>query len=157
MSTPIISKGSTFNLSVGDVELKSIIIADPTSSVGEAENVSVTAHDGTKYTTPGTTGDNGLSLELLQTAEEFASIMTYAYGSPTITGSISNWDLSNPAGTSGTITITSPATGSIATGWKLIEAKALSITPGLPVGNFATMTLNCAGDNWKAFLDEDAS
>lgn len=155
MSTPIISKGSSFNLSVGDVELKSIIIADPTPTVGEAANTSVTAHDGTKYTTVGETGDNNFSVQLLQTLEEFADIMTFGYGSPSVVGSISTWDLTAPSGTTGTLTITSPTTGGKSTGWILVNAKALSITPASPIGNFATMTLNMSGDNWKSFLNEN--
>ncbi len=157
MSTPIISKGSSFVLDAGsDKELKSIIIADPTPVVGEAENVSLEAHDGTKYTTPGSTGDNTLGLELMQTVEDFTELMTYAYGAPSIVGSISTWDLSSPSNTAGTITITSPTTGSTATGWTLKEAKALSVTPQLPIGNFSTMTLSITGDNWESFINENA-
>lgn len=156
MATPVISKGSSFVLSTGSQELKSIIIADPSVEVGEAENTSVIAHDGTKYQTTGNTGDSTLGLEMIQTYDDFTNLMTYAYGSPSITGSVSTWDLSSPSNTSGTITITSPTADSKATSWILVDAKALSVTPGLPLGGFATMTMNIAGDNWKASLDENA-
>lgn len=156
-STPVISKGSSFVLSTGTVEMKSIIVEDPDAAVGAAENVVVTAHDGTKYSTPGVTGDNTLSLNLLQTYEEFTSLMTYAYGSPSISGSVSTWDLETPSDTTGTITIETPKSGTNQISWVLREAKALSIQPGLPIGSFATMQLNMTGDKWEAVLDENAS
>lgn len=156
VSTPVISKGSSFILETGSVELKSIITEDPTTVVGAAENVNVTAHDGTKYTTQGETGENTLELQLLQTYEEFSDLMTFAYGSPSVNGSVSTWDLSTPATTSGTITIATPASGTDQITWRLKSAKALSMNPGLPIGSFATMALSLTGDNWEALLDENA-
>jgi len=159
MSTPVISKGSSILLEYGSdsQEMKSIVIEDPTPTVGEAEAVSITAHDGTKYTTAGSTGDSGVSLVLLQTYEDFKKCMTYAYGSPTVTGSVSTWDLSSPSNTSGTLTVETPVSGDNQISWRLKSAKALSVTPGFAIGQFATMTMNITGANWEALLDENAT
>ena len=155
-STPVISKGSNFVLTSGSVELKSIIIEDPTPAVGEAEQVSVTAHDGTKYTTTGSTGDNNIELTVLQTYEEFSTLMTYAYGTATTSGSTSTWSLATPSNTSGTISIITPKSGTNQITWNLQAAKALSVTPGVPIGSFATMRINVSGDNWQAKLNTNA-
>lgn len=157
MATPVISKGSSFVLSSGSVEMKSYILEDPNIVVGEAANVTETAHDGTKYSTPGDTGDNTLSLELIQAYDDFTDIMTFAYGSPTVNGSVSTWDMETPEGTSGTITIETPLSGTNQITYLLTEAKALSITPQLPKGGFARMTLMMTGSKWKTQLDENAS
>jgi hypothetical protein len=159
MSTPLITKGSSFILSSGSTELKSIIVEDPTPAVGEGENTEIVSHDGTKYTTVGTIGENTAEFVVLQTKEEFAAIMTMAYGTPSITGSTSTWNLTNPGTTTGTVTILSPKTsGSPAsqTSWILINAKALSVVPALPIGGFATMRVKMTGDNWQSKLNTNA-
>lgn len=156
MATPVIVKGSSFLLTSGSLEMKALVVEDPEPTVGEAEQVSMTASDGTKYATTGETGDNGLNLTLAQTLEDFTAIMTYAYGAPTVVGDVSTWDLTAPSDTASNLTITSPITAGETIAWRLVNAKALSVTPISPLGGFMQLQVNMTGDNWEAELDTSA-
>jgi hypothetical protein len=151
---PVITRGTTFTISTGTIELKSIIVGDPTMTVGEAAALTITAHDGSTYSTSGEVSEHGFSIELLQDVDTFSSIMTTAYGAPTVVGSTSTWDLDSPTQTAVNIAITPPATNGKTIGWKAVNASALSIVPALPSGDFGRMTLNMTLDYWQALLTQ---
>lgn len=152
-----LSPGSTFAIGSGADDIKSIIVDEPVLTVGEAGEIQETAHDGTTYSFTDEIGSNSFETTVLTSIENFNTVMNSIYGTGSVVGDVTTWDMSNPGGTTNDITITLPSkTGGGTTNqikYKAINAKGLVAQPLLPIKGGAKMRIKFTCDRWDAILD----
>ena len=165
---PFITKGTTVRIGASGTtiasgtDLKGVLIEDPVINVGEAENNTLTASDGTKYSFAGQEGDNDTSFVCVMTGDTITALMNSIYGVGTAgdAGSLTStlWNLTSAGGTTKNIFFT-PPTNEDGDAIKLIavNAKGLSAKPKMALGTGWTVEVKYTCDKYQFQYDSNTS
>ena len=154
MPNAFITKGSLVTLGSGSTEIKAVVIEDFEIGVGQATNESTGASDGTKYNFRGEDEDSTVSIPLISRDDNWDDILTSAYGSPSVTGSKSVWDLRIAGNSNTVLQITSPTTtDTVQLKYIAVNPRALGIAPRFILNKGFEGVLNVVLDYWQAQID----
>jgi hypothetical protein len=147
--TPVATKGTSITIGIDDKEIKAILVSDLDIDPGEASVVKTAASDGSKYSLAGDESESVISGDVLITSEDFASVMNSIYGTGSVVGTSTTWDMSEAGGTVNDVVITTPTFGSSTTNkvtYTLVNAKGLTAKPVMQLENHWQMSIKYTGD-----------
>lgn len=147
--TPVATKGTSITVGVDNKEIKAILISDLEIDPGEASVVKTAASDGSKYSLAGDESESTIGGDVLVTSEDFASIMNSIYGTGSVVGTSTTWDMSEAGGTVNSVIITTPFFGTSTTNkvtYTLVNAKGLTAKPLFALESHWAMSIKYTGD-----------
>lgn len=162
MGNPFISKGTTITITATtpsiSQDIKAVVIEDVELGVGVASPSTIRGSDGTKYNFAGEEDDNTLEIPVILTDDTITAILQSIYGTGTVVGTTTTWDLQSAGSVTNQIAFVPPDTDSdTAISITAVNAKGLGITLKMQLENGWVGTISYTPEKYQLAYDSDTT